>query len=276
MSDTELLTYEEVAARLGRTLGTTYSYVSSGRLAVAGRAKNGKRLFHPSDVDTLADALANPVNLYQEKRRQRRDAILAAGARACTKCGVIKPLEDFAPSPAGVGGRHSRCRACSAALSRVYAQIHRAERRAYKKEYWQKNQDKIQAYRLTMRAYFRTRYHALRAVDDGKRSPICRKHGFSLVRGKCDAYRPVRADQVLSPGEVIIARYEFALGKWVMHPSPVRQIAADVELYRRLHRRHLNQLQKSAGQRAVTTRDTARADAAPINKKMSSKGGILL
>ena len=45
---------------------------------------------------------------------------LPPGPRACRRCGVVKPLDQFSPNPRVSNGRGSQCRSCDTAKAREY------------------------------------------------------------------------------------------------------------------------------------------------------------
>lgn len=49
----------------------------------------------------------------------KRKAVLGAGKKPCSRCGVEQPLAQFTPSKYAVDGRHSNCRACARELKLV-------------------------------------------------------------------------------------------------------------------------------------------------------------
>lgn len=258
MSD-ELVTYAEATQRLGLSPHRVASYVSKGWIE---RADPDKDRGHKALV-RLADVLAaiERGKRYLEDRREKREAILATGERSCNLCHRVKPLDAFAPSPNGIGGRHSRCRDCANASERERIQRPdvRARRIAYKRRYRQAHRDQVRAYKrdyqkrvcrekgtpyVNLRDYFRKRYYVLKALDEGKRSPVCRRVGFALVRlGEASThgvprYRPVRLDVPIARGETVVAHYGWIAGRWVVLPPPIPTgRAADAELLRRLRQR---------------------------------------
>lgn len=46
-------------------------------------------------------------------------------AKACTKCGEVKPLEQFSPHATGKLGRRPWCKPCNAAQARRWARVNR-------------------------------------------------------------------------------------------------------------------------------------------------------
>lgn len=75
--------------------------------------------------------------------------------KTCGKCGASKRLEDFHKKSASKDGRRSYCKQCANTYMREYMPRHRDRKRAYDREYVQKNWDRDYPYRL---ANFRKRY----------------------------------------------------------------------------------------------------------------------
>ena len=66
--------------------------------------------------------------------------------KKCTKCGVIKPLEKFSKLKAGVFGKASACKKCSAITHKLYKDNHKGCIKEYNKEYKEKNSEYTKEY----------------------------------------------------------------------------------------------------------------------------------
>ena len=64
-------------------------------------------------------------------------------SKTCTKCGVVKPLDDFHRDKTGVGGRRPDCKECAREYSRRYHEETRDKRLEYSRRYHEENRDKI-------------------------------------------------------------------------------------------------------------------------------------
>ena len=60
-TDSDLLTSQQAAERLGRSVSSLHRYVELGRLvpAIAAPGIRGAKFFRPADVDALGATLAN-------------------------------------------------------------------------------------------------------------------------------------------------------------------------------------------------------------------------
>lgn len=70
--------------------------------------------------------------------------------KACTCCGIVKPFELFPPSKKIASGRVARCRDCTAAAKRKFAQDHKEESKARTQRYYLENKERLLA---NMKAY---------------------------------------------------------------------------------------------------------------------------
>lgn len=61
--------------------------------------------------------------------------------KSCTKCGELKPLDEFSPHPRGKFGRQPSCKACA----RAYREANREKTRESQRKYYLANKDKIAA-----------------------------------------------------------------------------------------------------------------------------------
>jgi|19_taG_2_1085344.scaffolds.fasta_scaffold31053_1 hypothetical protein len=64
-------------------------------------------------------------------------------SKKCTKCGEVKPLEEFYKSKRSKGGRVSACKSCY----KAYNEANKDKRIAYYKAHYEANKDKKKAYR---------------------------------------------------------------------------------------------------------------------------------
>ena len=65
--------------------------------------------------------------------------------KACTKCGEVKPLEDFGVDNRNKSGRRACCKECHNAHNRKYLEDNRDDVNARKKKYREDNPEKIAA-----------------------------------------------------------------------------------------------------------------------------------
>lgn len=66
----------------------------------------------------------------------------ASGEKKCTKCGTVKPLEQFYKSIHKNDGLDSWCKKCKVEDNRAYVQRNIEEKRKYRKQYHIKNREK--------------------------------------------------------------------------------------------------------------------------------------
>ena len=64
-------------------------------------------------------------------------------SKACTKCGVVKPLDGFHRDKTGAGGRRSYCKECVREYTRRYYEENREEERERSRRYLEENRDKV-------------------------------------------------------------------------------------------------------------------------------------
>ena len=64
-------------------------------------------------------------------------------SKTCTKCGVVKPLDDFHRNKDGAGGRRSYCKECVREYTRRYYEENRDKVRERKCRYREENRDKV-------------------------------------------------------------------------------------------------------------------------------------
>ena len=67
-------------------------------------------------------------------------------SKTCTKCGVVKPLDDFHRDKTGAGGRRSYCKECVREYTRRYLEENRDKVRERSRRYREENRDKVGEY----------------------------------------------------------------------------------------------------------------------------------
>ena len=67
-------------------------------------------------------------------------------SKTCTKCGVVKPLDDFHRYKTGAGGRKPHCKECVREYTRRYYEENRDKVRERKHRYYEENRDKRREY----------------------------------------------------------------------------------------------------------------------------------
>lgn len=246
----DALTFEAAAAVLGVAKNTVRTYRAKGLIPpVPGTEGRGQQtLFYRSDVEALRDLRATEIN-YDDRRRKRREAMIAAGGRTCNgPCGRFLIWSAFEEHPLGLNGHHSQCRECKNAKARLYAQKYRDKRCDYKRTYGKANRAKVMEAKrvwqkqvteakdarwLHQRQYMSERRYLLIAVDDGKRSPIHRATGFAVVRMADGKFRAARLDKPFEAGEIAVAHYHCMgpANTWVISTPP---ICRDYTFYDRL------------------------------------------
>ena len=100
--------------------------------------------------------------------------------KACSKCGEVKPLEDYSPDKQNKDGRQSACKTCKAASQRAYRKANPEKEAARKRAYQQANKEKATA---TKRAWRQANPEKANAAQERRRA---RKegNGVYLVTGK--------------------------------------------------------------------------------------------
>ena len=63
-------------------------------------------------------------------------------SKACTKCGVVKPLDGFHRDKTGAGGRRSYCKECRREYTRRYREENSDKERERNRRYREENRDK--------------------------------------------------------------------------------------------------------------------------------------
>lgn len=72
--------------------------------------------------------------------------------KACTQCGVAKPLAAFHRRKASKFGRSAACKECRAARQRAYYEANREKVAAYDRAYYESNREKLNARHRAHRA----------------------------------------------------------------------------------------------------------------------------
>ena len=67
-------------------------------------------------------------------------------SKTCTKCGVVKPLDDFHRYKTGAGGRKPHCKECVREYKRRYYEENRDKERERNRRYYEENRDKVREY----------------------------------------------------------------------------------------------------------------------------------
>jgi hypothetical protein len=241
----------QAAEILGVSPASVKRYTLEGRLRrVDGGGRCVTAWYRAADVEALRPGTRTAL---REQAEAWKLQIVESGQRECRACRRTLPLSDFHSSGRrglGPGGRAARCKECLsgerrgkrqadpehyraqwrrwarknrvylAARSRRYQQEHKPLVQARFRRWCAKNAARIAVYKADM-------YRRRRAIDDGKRSPLCRKAGFSLVRcaGGKD-WRAARLDRPIERGEAALARFERLLGRWVVTAPPVASAEA--------------------------------------------------
>ena len=63
-------------------------------------------------------------------------------SKTCTKCGVVKPLDDFHRYKTGAGGRKPHCKECVREYTRRYYEENRDKELEYARRYYEETRDK--------------------------------------------------------------------------------------------------------------------------------------
>jgi hypothetical protein len=106
-------------------------------------------------------------------------------SKQCTKCGKVKPLEEFSPDRRKLDGHVSRCKACAKAYrdvhqkeARDYRNSHREELREIKRRWREENLERERrrglAYYETHRGEYRSRKQR---TEDQLRRNVFRRYG---------------------------------------------------------------------------------------------------
>jgi hypothetical protein len=72
--------------------------------------------------------------------------------KKCTKCGVVKPLDEFYRAAGGKDGHRTECKACNPAASKARYLADPAAAVARVKRWQQPNADRVNEYHRTRRA----------------------------------------------------------------------------------------------------------------------------
>ena len=119
-----------------------------------------------------------------------------ATEKRCSKCDDVKPTSEFYKDRrTSEDGLRSRCKACSLAAGRVYAQAHREERKANVKAWVAENPERIRNIYLKSRhgisaAEYNALYESQNGccavcghIPDGRRLSVDHDHATGAVRG---------------------------------------------------------------------------------------------
>ena len=68
-------------------------------------------------------------------------------SKTCTKCGVVKPLDDFHRDKRRPDGRRPDCKECVREYKRCYHEENRDKRLEYNRRYYEENRNKAREYR---------------------------------------------------------------------------------------------------------------------------------
>lgn len=71
--------------------------------------------------------------------------------KTCTKCGVLRPIEQFAKDSRNKSGYGAHCRECDRASSRQWYESNKVRHSEYTEDYYAKNRDKIVEYQKQYR-----------------------------------------------------------------------------------------------------------------------------
>lgn len=119
--------------------------------------------------------------------KSRREA---ADSKACSTCGTVKPLDDFAPDNRRRDGRQARCRKCHGEYQKRYRQDNRERYLELRQAERERRQDKIRAYGQANRERLREQVKAWEASLSEDRREVRRvKH-----RAASAAYRQRNPD----------------------------------------------------------------------------------
>lgn len=101
-----------------------------------------------------------------------------AVAKDCTRCGVVKPLEDFSPG-LGRHGRSSWCKACHGEYDRENVEARRERKRRYRERHPDKMKEQRRDYERQNRDKVNARARFNHAVRTGKitRPDTCERCG---------------------------------------------------------------------------------------------------
>lgn len=158
-------------------------------------------------------AHANLGVARQDKRKAVADAEKGVGLRVCRKCSQEKPLAAFVRAPECRNGRTSVCTECHNAQ---YLTNYDHDKRRVSRLSWEN------ANRAYRNAQNRANEKEIRAIDEGKTSPICRQHGFSLALDNATGtLRAARLDKPIRTGERAVCHYRYIAGHWVVLLPPL-------------------------------------------------------
>lgn len=94
--------------------------------------------------------------------------------KRCSKCGEVKPLEDYNRRKASADGRQSKCRDCSNAYYRAWHTANREYRAEYDRAWYQANSERKRAYYQANREQYAEYGRAYRQANPDK--DIAKQH----------------------------------------------------------------------------------------------------
>lgn len=133
-----------------------------------------------------------------EGKAPPRPSTIIDGKQRCSKCGEVKPIEQF-PRRGSAGPYRKDCKACVRARTQAWAVENREELAARKREYQVRNQERIRAQRKAWYAARREKRRA-KAREYGVRNREARNARVKdwlaenpekarLIRARCDMKR---------------------------------------------------------------------------------------
>lgn len=117
-------------------------------------------------------------------------------SKACSKCGEVKPLDEFYPRSSARDGRYSDCKECNRARRRAYAKANRDKESAYRAQWVAKNKARHDEYMSNWRTANR---EALREYDQSWRDSnrdLKRSMDRRFRAENAEAIRRKRADNL--------------------------------------------------------------------------------
>ena len=77
--------------------------------------------------------------------------------KKCSKCGKVKPLDEFSKQKRGKFGVRAHCKSCMAEYQKQYQEANREKLAEYQKQYYEANREKWTEYQ---KQYNKERYHS--------------------------------------------------------------------------------------------------------------------
>lgn len=117
---------------------------------------------------------------------------MKAGTKKCTKCGEVKPLEEFSSRSAAVDGKQGTCKACSKAADLVWRKANPRKALASAKAWKEANSERTKAITKAWKEANPEKIRAYQKADLGKariRSDAYRKANPEKVRASIKAWR---------------------------------------------------------------------------------------